>query len=63
MSDGKYDLLSDDLKYIAELKLENPELSLSELAAICDPPMTKSSLNRRLKKLCELAKSEENNEQ
>lgn len=63
MSDGKYDLLSDDLKYIAELKLENPELSLSELAAICDPPMTKSSLNRRLKKLCELAKTEENNEQ
>lgn len=59
----KFDFLSDDLKYIAELKLENPELSLSELAALCEPPMTKSSLNRRLKKICDLAKSEENNEQ
>ncbi|MBE6894108.1 MAG: DNA-binding protein WhiA [Ruminococcaceae bacterium] len=56
---GKFEFLSDDLKYIAELKMENPELSLSELAAITNPPMTKSSLNRRLKKLCDMAKQEE----
>jgi len=63
MANGKYEFLSDDLKNIAELKMENPELSLSELAALCDPPLTKSSLNRRLKKICDLAKSEETNEQ
>ena len=63
MANGKFEFLSEDLKYIAELKMENPELSLSELAAITNPPMTKSSLNRRLKKLCDMAKQEENNEQ
>lgn len=59
MENGKFEFLSDDLKYIAELKMENPELSLSELAAITNPPMTKSSLNRRLKKLCDMAKQED----
>jgi hypothetical protein len=63
MANGKFEFLSDDLKYIAELKMENPELSLSELAAITNPPMTKSSLNRRLKKFCDMAKQEETNEQ
>lgn len=63
MDSGKFELLSDDLKYIANLKLENPELSLSELAEITQPPMTKSSLNRRLKKLMDMAKTEEKNEQ
>lgn len=59
MENGKFEFLSEDLKYIAQLKLDNPELSLSELAAITNPPMTKSSLNRRLKKLCDMAKQEE----
>lgn len=58
---GNLELLSEDLQAVAYLKLDNPELSLSELANIADPPITKSSLNRRLKKLCELAKKEENN--
>ncbi len=62
ISNGKYDFLSDDLKYVAQIKMDNPELSLSELAAITEPPMTKSSLNRRLKKLCDMANQEENNE-
>ncbi len=63
MASGKYEFLNDDLKNVAELKMENPELSLSELAAMFDPPLTKSSLNRRLKKICDLAKAEEINEQ
>ena len=63
IENGKFDFLSEDLRYIAQLKLDNPELSLSELAAITNPPMTKSSLNRRLKKLCDMAKQEETNEQ
>ena len=36
---------------------ENPELPLSQLAALCDPPVTKSCLNHRLKRLMELAKA------
>ena len=59
---GKMEFLSEDLKSVAEMKLENPELSLAELAEQFDPPLTKSSLNRRLKKLCDLAKTEETNE-
>ena len=59
---GKMEFLSDDLKAVADMKLENPELSLAELAQLFDPPITKSSLNRRLKKLCDMAKQEENNE-
>ena len=58
---GNLELLSEDLQAVAYLKLDNPELSLSALAEIADPPLTKSSLNRRLKKLCELAKKEDDN--
>ena len=35
---------------------ENPEASIAELAALCDPPVTKSCLNHRLRKIIELAK-------
>ena len=37
------------------LTAENPELTLSELAALFDPPITKSCLNHRLRKLMALA--------
>ena len=40
---------------IARQRVENPELTLSQLAALCDPPVTKSALNHRLRKLVELA--------
>ena len=35
--------------------MAHPELSLSELAETFDPPVTKSCLNHRLRKLVELA--------
>ena len=41
--------LSDDI-------WEHPELSLSQLAELCSPPVTKSCLNHRLRKLLELGK-------
>ena len=53
-----YDL-PDDLQELAQLKLENPERSLSDLAKMCSEPMTKSSVNRRLQKLCAVAQIEE----
>ncbi len=42
----------------AELRLGHPELTLSQLAALSDPPVTKSCLNHRLRKLMELAGEE-----
>ena len=51
------DKLPDKLKKTAALRLEYPELSLSELAAAFDPPVTKSCLNHRLRKFQELAKT------
>ena len=51
--------LPEDLQEIAQLKLENPLRSLETLGKMCSEPMTKSSVNRRLQKLCDLAQIEE----
>lgn len=48
--------LPEKLQQTAALRLANPELTLSELAAMFDPPVTKSCLNHRLRKLMELAR-------
>ncbi len=53
---GLLEQLPDKLQLTAALRLEYPELSLSELAESFDPPVTKSCLNHRLRKLVELAK-------
>ncbi len=52
---GRLKDLPDKLRETAALRLEYPELSLSELAETFDPPVTKSCLNHRLRKLMELA--------
>ncbi len=52
---GRFDGLPDELKETAVLREEDPELSLADLAARHCPPITKSGLNHRLKKLIELA--------
>lgn len=48
--------LGDKLCEAARLRVENPELTLTQLAELCDPPVTKSCLNHRLRKLMELAR-------
>ncbi|MBR6413167.1 MAG: DNA-binding protein WhiA [Oscillospiraceae bacterium] len=53
-----FETLPEKLRRTAVLREENPEANLSELAALFDPPLTKSALNHRLRKLCELAASE-----
>lgn len=53
---GILENLPEKLQQTAALRLANPELTLSELAAEFDPPVTKSCLNHRLRKLMELAK-------
>lgn len=48
--------LPDKLREVAALRLAHPEDTLSQLAQRCDPPITKSALNHRLRKLVELGK-------
>lgn len=49
------DALPDKLREAAVLRRAHPELTLAELAALCDPPVSKSAFNHRLKKLLALA--------
>jgi DNA-binding protein WhiA len=44
-------LLDDELQVTARLRVENPSVSLSELAALHNPPITKSGVNSRLTKI------------
>jgi DNA-binding protein WhiA len=48
------DTLPEKLRQTALLRIVNPELSLTELAQLADPPMTKSCMSHRLRKLVEL---------
>ena len=52
----RWDRLPEKLRQTAELRLEYPELSLMQLAEKCDPPVTKSCMNHRMRKLMEEAK-------
>lgn len=47
------------LKQAAIARENNPELSLTELAAMMEPPITKPAMNHRLKKLVFMAKETE----
>lgn len=50
----KFDSLSDELKQIATLRLENPDASLKELGQMLEPQLGKSGVNHRLKKIQEI---------
>ena len=52
---GDYALLSEELKVIADLRIENEEASLREIGEMCTPPLSRSAVNHRLKKLIALA--------
>ena len=52
---GGYALLTEDLRVIADLRLENEEASLREIGEMCTPPISRSAVNHRLKKLIALA--------
>lgn len=49
------DKLSDNLKEIANLRMENPDISLVELGKLLKEPIGKSGVNHRLKKIQEIA--------
>ena len=47
--------LPDELLQVAKLRLENPEMSLRELCGSVEPPLSRSGVNHRLKKIGEIA--------
>ena len=49
------DSLPDNLKEMALLRLEYPEAPLKELGMYLDPPVGKSGVNHRLRKISEIA--------
>lgn len=52
---GKFTLMSKDLQQTALFRLNNPECSLTEIAAMHEPPLTKSGVNHRMAKIVEFA--------
>lgn len=54
---GELDRLPYSLREIAELRLENPEASLQDLGDILDPPLKKSGVSNRIRKLMEAAET------
>ena len=47
--------LPENLRQMAEIRLEHPESSLQELGGYLNPPVGKSGVNHRLRKLSEMA--------
>ena len=60
---GHFGKLPAALRETAELRLENPDASLAELAKAANGKISKSGLNHRLKKLQQIAKELKNKEQ
>lgn len=55
---GLLDSLPDKLRQTAALRREHPEATLTELAELHDPPLSKSAINHRLRKLAAIAAGE-----
>ena len=55
MKDERFETLPEKLLYTATLRRDNPDLSLTDLALIHEPPITKSCVNHRLEKLIKTA--------
>ena len=53
---GAIENLPAKLQQAVQARETNPEASLTELAALMDPPISKPAMNHRLKKIVELAK-------
>ena len=53
---GLFEHLPEKMMQAAIARENNPEASLSELAAMMEPPITKPAMNNRLKKLMQMAK-------
>ena len=52
-----FDNLAENLRQMAELRLDYPDATLKELGQYLTPPVGKSGVNHRLRKLSELAEN------
>ncbi|MBO4887169.1 MAG: DNA-binding protein WhiA [Firmicutes bacterium] len=52
---GVFDTLPEELIDIANLRMEYPDMGLKELGALVDPPISKSGVNHRLKKIIQFS--------
>ena len=52
---NKFEELPSDLKEVAILRLENPDVSLKVLGELLENPIGKSGVNHRLKRIHEFA--------
>lgn len=52
---GKFDVLPEQLRELANLREENPEMSLRELGEHLSQPLSRSGVNHRLEKIVSLA--------
>lgn len=50
------DQLPEKIKQAALVRMANPEASLTELAAMMNPPISKSAMNHRMQRLMQIAK-------
>ena len=53
---GLLEKMPPKLQCAAQARMENPEASLTELAALMEPPISKPAMNHRLKKLVDTAR-------
>lgn len=56
---NQFDQLPEKLKQAARVREENPEASLTELAGLVEPKISKPAMSHRLKRLVEMAREEE----
>ncbi len=54
-SRGKWNTISESLREIGELRLQNPDMGLKELGALANPPIGKSGVNHRLNRIIRFA--------
>ena len=54
---GLLSLLPDELQYTARFRIEHQDMSLSQMAGAITPPISKSGLAHRLKKITEMAEA------
>lgn len=61
IAQGEFEKLSSDLRETAELRLENPELTLQEIGELLKKPIGRSGVMRRFKKISQIADDIRNN--
>ena len=59
---GGFGRLPEGLRAVAELRLSHPDATLKELGELCDPPVGKSGVNHRLRRLSQIAAAMQNHE-